>query len=134
MTWTEELATNINLIDEDHKEIIRRMNDVVLAGEMGDSFIIERSLTMLSEFCKTHFSNEENLTLRGRCPNYKNHHRFHTLFLKEVQIFVDEVREKGPSKSLTNRIHDLIEDWLIDHIKFVDKNLAKHLFKVNVLN
>jgi len=133
MLWTEELATNIKLIDEDHKEIIRRMNDVLEAGEKGDKLIMERSLNMLAEFCKTHFSNEENLQLRGRCPNYKNHYRFHTLFLKEVQFFVDEVKLKGPSKELSNRIHDLIEDWLIDHIKFVDKNLAKHLFKVNVL-
>jgi len=134
LKWTEELATKINLIDEDHKEIIRRMNDVVVAGEKGDGEIIKRSLHMLEEFCKTHFSNEENLQLRGRCPNYKNHYRFHTMFLKEVKYFIDEVEKRGPSKDLTDGVHDLIEDWLVDHIKFVDKNLAKHLFKVNVLD
>ena len=133
MQWTDDLAVNIKLIDEDHKEIIRRMNDVVEAGKMGKPAIIERSLQMLADFCTTHFSNEENLQLRGRCPNYENHHHFHTIFLKEVYGFLDEVQANGVSQTLTQRIHDLIESWLIDHIKFVDRNLAKHLFSVNVL-
>lgn len=134
MQWTEELATNIKLIDEDHREIIRRMDDCVEAGKTGDREIMERSLVMLADFCVTHFSNEENLQLRGRCPNYKNHHVFHKMFLKEVYGFIEEAKVKGPSAQLANRIHDLIEDWLVAHIKMVDKSLAQHLFKVGVVD
>ena len=133
MEWTENLATGIRLIDEDHKEIIRRMDDCVEASKTGDSEISVRALKMLADFCATHFSNEENLQLRGRCPNYKNHHVFHRLFLKEVAGFIEEAGKNGVSEKLANRIHDLVEDWLVAHIKAVDKKTAEHLFRVGVV-
>jgi len=68
----EEFATKINLIDEDHKEIISRMNDVVKAGEKGDEILIERSLSMLLDFCLVRFSNEENLLLKSRIDSQYN--------------------------------------------------------------
>lgn len=120
MKWSNDLATNIKLIDEQHKEIIRRMNDVVEAGRIGDHSSMRFTLFMLQDFCVTHFSCEENLQIRSCFPDFESHRNFHKAFLRKIAELMDEMKTKGPSKNFAEEISDLVGNWLVLHIKNVD--------------
>ena len=129
MKWSDDLATNIKLIDEQHKEIIRRMNDVVEAGRTGDISAMRFTLFMLQDFCVTHFSCEENLQIRACFPDFESHRNFHKSFLRKIAQLMDEMKKNGPSKNFGDEISDLVGNWLVLHIKNVDGVLGDFIRK-----
>lgn len=124
MKWSPDLATDITLIDLQHQEIIRRMNDAVKAGETGSEELIRLTLFLLSDFCATHFSCEENLQLKSKYNEYRKHCGFHKTFLQAVKKLTDKLDTEGPTKELTQEINQLVGDWLVLHIQNVDKSLG----------
>lgn len=121
------MATNVALIDVQHREIIRRMNDAVQAGETGSEDLIKLILFLLSDFCATHFSCEDNLQLKGKYKEYRKHCGFHKTFLGAVKKLTDKLDTEGPSKELTQEINKVVGEWLVAHIQNVDKELGKFL-------
>lgn len=127
MKWTPDLATNIDLIDTQHQEIIRRMDDAVRAGKSGNEEDIRMTLWLLSDFCATHFSCEENLQLKGKYNEYRKHCGFHKTFLATVKKLTDKLDTEGPTKELTQEISNVVGQWLKVHIMQVDKKLGGFL-------
>lgn len=134
MEWTSSLETNIHLIDSQHQEIVKRINDVLLAGnDRKRPELISLTLDLLADFCATHFSQEENLQLRSNYPEYKPHKKLHVDFLNEIRKYHEVLEVQGASKELAYEIKKRVEDWLINHINVVDKKLGAYLFEVGFL-
>ena len=129
MQWSNDLSTTIKLMDEQHKELIRRMNDVVEAGKTGDVGAMRFTLFMLQDFCVAHFSCEENLQIRACFPDFEGHRNFHRQFLSKIAELLDEMKGKGPSKNYIDEISKIVGNWLVLHIKTVDGVLADFIRK-----
>ncbi len=60
MEWTEKLATGISTIDSQHKELFRRINNLVTAiKERRCKTEIDGTIKFLDDYARVHFSEEE---------------------------------------------------------------------------
>ncbi len=134
MQWNDKLATNIELMDSQHKEIIRRINDVLLAGNgKHKPEQLKLALKLLGDYCATHFSQEENLQLRSKYPKYAEHKKLHTDFLKKVAEFQDSAETSQDMVQIAASIEKEVSYWLVYHINGVDKVVARYLIANNFL-
>lgn len=126
--WTGELATGVAEIDEQHKEIFKRINALLEAGRQGKGRqAVAETLVFLEDYVKTHFTAEEHLQKKVAYPEYSGHKAMHMKFLIDVAKLKKDFDEHGPTLSLTLEVNNVVVDWLIDHIKKVDKKLAVYI-------
>ncbi len=129
MEWSSNLEIGHSTVDKQHKELFRKIDDLVTAGKCltndPDSFAV--ALTLLKEYCLMHFSEEENIQLKSHYPNYLAHKEQHTKFLEVLRGFEDEFKEDGASEELANNVEKVAIDWLIIHIAQLDQTIANHI-------
>ena len=84
--WKENLSVGVNEIDNQHKELFNRINNLLDACTRGKgSEEIKRTLNFLSDYVISHFGTEENLMVRYNYPDYTSHKEKHEKFKKNLQ-------------------------------------------------
>ncbi|MBE6035959.1 MAG: bacteriohemerythrin [Clostridiales bacterium] len=126
--WTSDLETGNNTIDEQHKQLIAAINNLLEACSQGkgrDS--LKETTTFLYNYTAKHFADEEKLQLASQYPDYPNHKQYHEGFKKVVREIMDQLEKEGPSLLLVSKVNSSIGGWLINHIKREDVKVAAHI-------
>ena len=121
MDWTADLSVGVEAIDNQHKELIRRMNDFFQSME-GDSR--ERVLEMLGflgDYVVTHFRDEEALQVRYNYSGYAEHRKLHQDFVKDVQKLTEDIKSNGFTIASKSLVGMTLTRWLTLHILKADK-------------
>lgn len=133
MEWTEDLAVGNAVIDTQHRELFRRINDLVLAVHHSVcKYKISDVIKFLEEYISFHFGEEEGLMLSRSYPGYRAHKEQHEKFkrnfmkLKKELIKLDGGKKPG-SYGLSVRTNQVVVDWIVEHIARVDKLLGEFL-------
>lgn len=128
MNWTEDLKVGVDKIDNQHKELFRRIGDLVDAIRSKTcKLTIGETLNFLDEYIKEHFSAEEALMREKGYPQYEAHHAMHEKFIKDFQAFMDEMRAEESSYTRSVLTNQIVVDWIVDHIHKVDKELGRYI-------
>ncbi|HHW56830.1 MAG TPA: hemerythrin family protein [Clostridia bacterium] len=128
MKWTESLSVGNDYIDEQHKEWIRRINDLLEAyNQKRGREKIEEAMQFVKEYTVTHFSAEEQLMQKYKYPEYTVHKQIHDNFVKEVNELDEKIKKEGPTLSNLMLVNKTLVDWVINHISKVDKKLGEHI-------
>lgn len=126
--WTTDLATGVDEIDGQHKEIFSRINKLLEASRQGKGRqAVAGTIDFLEDYVKTHFKAEEQLQKSVAYPEYNAHKAMHTKFLMDVADLKKAFEEKGPTLSMAIEVNQVVVEWLINHIKKVDKKLAEYI-------
>ena len=126
--WTDELLTGNSQIDNEHKELIKAINDLLEACSKGKGRAeLEKIVKFLSSYTKTHFAHEEVLQMKYRYPDYINHKKYHQHFISTVDDIQRKLMESGPRISLVGEINSKVATWIISHIKREDVKVAAHI-------
>ena len=131
-TWSPALETGHPMIDSQHKELIKAVNELFeecTRGNAADQ--INKTVDFLISYTKKHFSAEELLQQQSGYPDYPNHQQLHAALLKRVSELAVELKQSGPTPTLTNKIIREVGDWLVNHIQNHDTKVAAHLKTVN---
>ena len=81
--FDESLVTGNEMIDTQHKELIDRIQNFVIACQNGDSKVKAiKMLDYLDEYTNFHFKEEEKLQKNAGYPEYEKHHEKHEEFKK----------------------------------------------------
>jgi len=126
--WTEDLAVGVDKIDDQHKELFRRVQgllDACKAGRGKDAVV--DTIHFLESYVIEHFSAEENLQREVAYPEYLNHKAVHDKFLEDVAALRKSLDEEGPGLSTIATTNTMVVDWLINHIKRMDKKLGEYI-------
>lgn len=129
--WTKELATDIDEIDNQHKELLKRINtllDACTQGKGKDE--IGKVLKFLDDYIVEHFNAEE--AIQRKCasyPDYQPHKALHDEFRKSFAELKKQFEAEGPGLPLVLRTNRTVVDWLVKHISRIDKELGKFLKK-----
>ena len=126
--WSEDLATGINEIDNQHKEIFRRINGLLDAcnqrrGKEEAGSVIR----FLDDYVVTHFSGEERYMTMHNYPNYTSHKEQHTVFIKNLSALKGQLEKEGTGVHIVVATNHMVVDWLKNHIRRVDKVLGTFL-------
>lgn len=130
--WVDKLKTNVQRIDEEHKELIRifaELNEAILSGHSRS--VITDVFQGLLNYTRTHFVTEEKLMLHYRYSDFSIHKEDHDRFVAEVMNHLKDYMENRVIPS--QKIFHFLAHWLIEHIMGHDKKLGKFLNEQGVL-
>ncbi|MCE1246678.1 MAG: bacteriohemerythrin [Firmicutes bacterium] len=127
--WSYELETGFEEIDNQHKELIKKLNELFEA--MGKFYHKEEAIqgitVFLSEYVTYHFKSEEALMEKYDYPGMELHKIEHNLLTKSVMDFQQHLNEKGLSIACLAKIQSFLINWFVNHVQQVDKLLAAFL-------
>ena len=124
--FTPELVTGMPEVDDQHKELIRRINDVVSSGEASSSKEeTDRLIRFLGDYIVEHFEEEEKLQRKSGYPKCEWHHGLHQEYIAEFKKLQDEYAKNGPSLNFTMDLNNSIIGWIVRHIRTVDRELGE---------
>lgn len=126
--WNEKLATGVVEIDEQHMELFRRFDNLLVACNEGKGKDeVTELLLFLDGYIKEHFAAEERLQLGCGYPEYPSHKEQHNRFVADVERLERQFRDEGATLPLVIQTNRTLVNWLIQHISNVDKRFADYL-------
>jgi hemerythrin-like metal-binding protein len=126
--WTPDLAVDVPVIDDQHKELYSRMNDLCNAimegkgrNEVG-SFV-----RYLSEYTTFHFDAEEALMRQYEYPGYDAQRAAHRLFRERVGKMAAQADSDVIPSGLVVTVVEEMKNWFSNHIRTLDKQIGDFL-------
>jgi hemerythrin len=128
LTWTEDLAVGYGLIDDQHKELFSRYNNLLQACREGKGrATIAPLLDFLADYVTSHFAEEERFMERYAFPERAEHMQQHRELIRQVNEVRKELQENGATILVTATISQTLLDWLLKHVRQTDVKLGRFL-------
>ena len=126
--WSDELSVGNQFIDNDHKKLIKMINNFHNAMQEGrGKEVISKVLNNLFIYTSEHFKREEDEMLRIKYALFEDHRRKHQQLISQVENLQTDL-DNGKIM-LTTKVSDFLKDWLYSHILQTDKLLAAAISK-----
>jgi hemerythrin len=126
--WTQALATGVDVIDDQHKELFGRVNRLFDACKEGKGRTeIGGLIDFLEGYVITHFSTEEKFMDEYDYPGFSAHKSHHAKFIKTFSELKDDLRKDGAALPLVVKANGTVVDWLNNHIRKIDVEMGAFL-------
>jgi len=126
--WTDDLATGVMVIDQQHQELFKRINALLEACSEGKGKIeVANVIDFLEGYVITHFAAEERYMIKNGYPAYIAHKAQHTEFMDNFSKLKTSFKEEGPGVHIVVTTNRIVVEWLRTHIRKLDKALAEFL-------
>ena len=128
MEWDESLSVGVELIDSQHKEWIKRLNDVSAAIQSGrGASRIAATLDFLVEYTQFHFGTEERFMTDHEYAELDAHKAKHQELTDTIKNLEQDFEEDGATQALATAINTFLTNWLVKHIREVDLRFGAFL-------
>lgn len=124
IVFTPDLLTGTAEIDKQHRELID-WSYTVSDPKAGVSPI--GALRFLIGYVELHLSAEERVMESAGFPGLASHNKAHAFFRREVAALQRELRTESAVRAATARIDFLFQDWFLQHIRLMDRDMAAWL-------
>lgn len=126
--FTDELITGNSMIDDQHKELIQKINDLLMAIENNEGREeSQKMMAYLSEYVDFHFGAEEKFQEEIGYPGISEHKEKHAEFKKTVAALTEMVT-CGSMADFSSLVKKEVIDWLYYHIQGFDRSVAEYRF------
>jgi hemerythrin-like metal-binding protein len=130
--WTPHLAVGHEEIDRQHRELLRRANEILDAMTEGRGLEeVDRTVAFLAEYVAHHFKTEERQMALLAYPGITAHKAEHAAFVTQMLRLRDEFRAGGPTMPLAVELQRLVCALVGDHFLRTDQALATFLRKAD---
>ncbi len=127
LLWTPALSVGSPEIDEQHEELFRRAERLIVALREGDRSGVEPLVGYLTDYVISHFEAEERLMVEARYPGLDPHLAEHRACRAAFfEVFAD-YRRKGATALVSMTLHNWVQAWLRDHVAGMDQELGRWL-------
>jgi hemerythrin len=131
MEWSDKFSVGIATIDSQHRELFKRINDLVVAiKERRCKEEIDKTIRFLEDYARVHFSEEEKHMRRTHYPGYEEQieeHRQYLAGIADLKLRASLPRVPGSSYDLSATTNQMVVDWIVKHILKVDMKFAEFL-------
>jgi hemerythrin len=128
INWNDSLETGIPEIDNQHKEMFVRINQLLDACHQGrGQETLGDVLNFLEDYARRHFMDEEALMAAKGYPELASHREMHREFMANVAEVKRRFQEEGPGVHIVVITNRVIAGWLNTHIRRVDKKFGEFL-------
>jgi hemerythrin len=125
--WSSELEIGCPNIDDQHKQLIVALNDLLAACEHGGHRSeLKSTVDFLVAYTVKHFADEEEFQIKHNYPDYERHKQLHDEFKAVASDLAGQLMQEGATIALVAKVHSTIGDWLVNHIKGEDRKVAAH--------
>ena len=128
LPWKEKYSVRIKSIDDQHKELVRLINELnnAMLYEKGRS-VIGKIIEGLVSYTVYHFDYEEKLMKQCNYPDFHNHKKFHTSLINTIKEFKKDF-DSG-EKELSKEVMEFLKSWLVEHIMGIDQKYSELMIK-----
>jgi len=127
--FTDDLMIGVEKIDNQHKELIKRMDNFFVALKFGKGKEdIINLMNFMEYYVNNHFSEEEKLHEEINYPYLEKHKEIHKKFKEEIAKLKEELNSETALSTAIILSKKLI-DWFINHIKKEDKKIGNFIKK-----
>ncbi len=121
--WLNVYNTGITKIDEQHKKLVKMINDLELAkGKENESQILREVFYQLVDYTHYHFAQEEMLMNEAEYPRITAHKQKHKDLIDQIVLMLESL--KSGELVLGEKLMTMLKDWLITHILGYDKEFG----------
>jgi methyl-accepting chemotaxis protein len=126
IVWDDSIATGIELIDDQHKELIALINRLNGAMQQGKGkAVLGDILDEVGRYATFHFGQEEALFDKYGYPEVEDHKAVHRDLLGQAGDFIE--RFQSGQIGMSHDLFFFLKDWLVNHIKGVDTRYVPFL-------
>lgn len=129
--FDDSLLTGDKMIDDQHRELISRINNLLLLCENEKPAKREavETLDYLADYTEFHFKAEEELQEKIGYPALEEHKKKHEELRQVVRDLYDMLEEQeGPSEDFVKQVNRNVVEWLYNHIRGFDRSVAEYRF------
>jgi hemerythrin len=124
IAWDPSMSTGVDSLDNQHKQLIAWLNDLLGAMSVGRGRAeVESLLDKLGGYAMMHFGHEEDCMEQYRCPVAAQNAAAHQAFVATFGAFREEFERTGATAHLVIRLESELMRWLTMHIKRTDTQL-----------
>jgi hemerythrin-like metal-binding protein len=123
--WSEELSVGITKMDDQHKTLIEKINQLVTDLAQDDPQAYS-DFKDLAGFVVEHFSDEEMYMESISYPGLATHKVIHKQLLEKVGEFEGSIRDGSVDKF---KLINFLKMWLRSHIMGIDMKYGEHAQK-----
>lgn len=127
LSLPEDLGIGIQELDDQHRALyaeINRLHDAMKANELEK---VLPTADYLVKYANEHFAAEEKLMIEAGYPGFPAHLAHHAAFKHDLERWRSRLAKDGPTPSLVVELSSWLANWLRDHIRKVDAQMAKFL-------
>ncbi|TET08279.1 MAG: bacteriohemerythrin [Candidatus Thorarchaeota archaeon] len=126
--WEDSLSIGVDLIDEQHKMLIKRIKDLSDAVTSSRGAVqIGKTLGFMIDYTEFHFSAEEKHMKEMSYPGLDLQIQQHEEFKSSLKHMVTEFEEDGATAQLSEGVNTYLINWLVKHIKSIDSKFGEFL-------
>jgi hemerythrin len=128
LEWRDEFQIGIKEIDESHKELFGKVNELISIMEKQDGQAIREAFAYLASHHAESESAEEDLMRTIGYPFLESHLLEHKRFIDNFVAYKEEADEgKCDLAHLSFRTQLLLLDWFTGHIAKTDRHLGRYV-------
>ena len=131
MEWTKDLAVGIEIIDRQHQELFRRINNLIIAiREHRCKSEIDGTITFLDDYARVHFAEEEKRMKEAGYTGIEEQRRDHRKYLAALADVKEQAalpRIQGATYELSVTVNQVVVDWIVDHIMKIDRKFGEFM-------
>lgn len=130
--WSDHFATGIGIVDAQHQElfkIINQIGNMLVKGDAVSSGESEAMIKSLADYARFHFADEERVMAEGGLdPGYIDSHKeLHRRFTQQViTLWQGRASMTDPVQTL----YGFLSSWLVYHILGDDQKMARAITRV----
>lgn len=133
--WDDSLSIGVELIDDEHKMLIRKLGDLSEAFNQGlEQNKILKTLDFMIDYTDFHFTDEERIMTQSGYPGLEEQKKQHGEFKQTLNNILEDYQDEGPTKSLAESVNFFLVNWLFGHIKGTDHKLGVFLKEKGLTN
>ncbi|NLL71784.1 MAG: hemerythrin family protein [Epulopiscium sp.] len=132
MMWKEKYKVGVPLIDEQHKELFKRLSEFIQVVQSKIPWeekleSVRETMLFMKEYVIIHFEAEEAYQEKIKYPGIERHREVHAAFKEEVNSYVTLFEQKGLSEEKAQEFSAKLMTWLIMHVCQMDQKIGEYV-------
>ncbi len=128
MEWTPDLTVDGAKIDDQHRELFRRIGRLVEAIKSKTcKYEIGPTTEFLEEYIVEHFTDEQEMMKESGYPEYEAHKDIHDNFISDFNELKKTLENESSNYTKSVYTNQIVVDWILEHIKKEDKEFSRFL-------
>ena len=131
--WSDDLSVGVDVIDEDHQAFFRLadlLRDIIGRPDESQDMLVETAINLLVEYVTGHFLREESAMAAAGYQFLAEHVAAHQAFAARASQIAQAYR--GGDKDVAATVADLVNRWIVGHIRTMDMQYRGILTNENV--
>ncbi|MCK4910686.1 MAG: hemerythrin family protein [Thermodesulfovibrionales bacterium] len=128
MEWTPDLTVDNGKIDEQHRELFKRITKLVEAIKSKTcKYEIGPTTAFLEEYIVEHFHDEEEMMRKAGFPDFDAHKAIHENFISDFNELKKDLEGEDSNYTKSVYTNQIVVDWILAHIQEMDKSFGRYL-------